>query len=112
MEANDLAGVKLLVEYGAGIAPESGERLPLEIAKSKGFHTIVEYLQGLSVHACHCVCVTVLASFSCVSPLELMDKTSRAEVKSAKGHTSQFVSISDTVNHLCLYCAAYIRICH
>ena len=26
---------------------------------------------------------------ACLSPLELMDMSSRAEVKSAKGHTSQ-----------------------
>ena len=55
VEANDLAGVKLLVEYGASIAPESGERLPLEIAKSKGFLSIVEYLQGLCMHVCACM---------------------------------------------------------
>ena len=104
VEANDLAGVKLLVEYGASIAPESGERLPLEIAKSKGFLSIVEYLQGVCVCVCVCVCVSACVR-ACVrvccsapimyqhlSPLELMDISSRDDVKSAKGHTSQFVS--------------------
>ena len=45
VEAGDLVMVKTLVRHGADITPDSGERYPVDIAKSKGYDTIVEYLQ-------------------------------------------------------------------
>ena len=118
MEANDLDGVKLLIKYGAGIAPESGERLPLEIAKSKGFLAIAEYLQGMGGGLCVwgggggsyvCGCGIMYLS-AALSHSELMDKTSRAEVKSSEGHSSsQLVSLSIIILHLCIQLTPLVR---
>ena len=45
VEAGDLVMVKTLVHHGADITPDSGERYPVDIAKTKGYDAIVEYLQ-------------------------------------------------------------------
>ena len=46
VESGNLEVVKLLVEYDVEVAPDSGEQLPIAIARKKGFREIEKYLEG------------------------------------------------------------------